>query len=87
MTDDYENGRDFDDDGGTTTMTAEPKYPDITVELTGHDGNAFSVIGRCIKAMRAAGLAAGPIAAFQIEATSGDYDGLLQTCLRWFDVA
>jgi hypothetical protein len=82
--DDYENGRDFD--GGIATMDTTPKYPEIQVRLCGEDGNAFSIIGRCIKAMRAAGLPAGPIAAFQVEATSGDYDNVRQTAMRWFDV-
>jgi hypothetical protein len=26
-------------------------------------------------------------AAFQAEATSGDYDHLLQTCMKWVDVS
>ena len=33
-----------------------PKHPDITVELAGHDGNAFSVLGRCRKAAQEVGL-------------------------------
>lgn len=62
-------------------------YPNVQVELTGRDGNAFAIIGACIKAARRAGIGAGPIAAFQVEATSGDYDHLLATCMRWFDVS
>jgi len=69
------------------TTPAGPKYPNVSVELTGHDGNAYNIIGRCLKAARRAGLGAGPIAAFQIEATSGDYDNVLQTAMRWFDVS
>lgn len=34
-----------------------PKYPDITVTLTGRDGNAFAILGRCRAAARAAGQA------------------------------
>ena len=34
-----------------------PKYPEITVELIGHDGNAFTVLGRCRKTAREAGQA------------------------------
>ena len=63
-----------------------PKYPNITVRLIGHDGNAFTVIGRCCKAARKAGLSEDEIATFMAEATAGDYDHLLQTAMRWFDI-
>ena len=63
-----------------------PKYPEITVELIGHDGNAFTVLGRCRKAAREAGLSEDEIATFMTEATAGDYDHLLQTAMRWFDI-
>lgn len=33
-----------------------PKYPNITVELMGHDGNAFTVIGRRCTVARESGL-------------------------------
>ena len=61
------------------------KYPAITVELVGHDGNAYSIIGRVAKAIRAE---AGPEAAseFMTEATAGDYDHLLATVMAWVDV-
>jgi len=63
-----------------------PKHPDITVTLTGHDGNAFVVLGRCSQAAREAGLSECEIAAFLAEAMAGDYDHLLQTAMRWFEV-
>ena len=62
-----------------------PKYPNITVEMVGQDGNAFAILGRCRKAAREAGLRDSEINAFVTEATSGDYDHLLQTAMRWFD--
>ena len=62
-----------------------PKHPSITVQLTGQDGNAFAILGRCRKAAREAGLLDSEINAFVTEATSGDYDHLLQTAMRWFD--
>jgi hypothetical protein len=67
-------------------MTMTPKHPHITVPLTGEDGNAFAILGRCRKAAREAGLRESEITAFVTEATSGDYDHLLQTAMRWFDV-
>jgi hypothetical protein len=63
-----------------------PKYPEITVTLSGHDGNAFTVLGRCREAARRSGLSAEEITQFTDEAMQGDYDHLLQTAMRWFDI-
>lgn len=63
-----------------------PRYPHITVALTGQDGNAFAVLGRCREAARDAGLSDEEIAAFMDEAMAGDYDHLLQTAMRWFEI-
>jgi hypothetical protein len=63
-----------------------PKYSHITVTLTGHDGNAFIILSRCRKAARDAGLSDDEIAAFIAEAMANDYDHLLQTAMRWFEV-
>ena len=63
-----------------------PKHPEITVTLTGQDGNAFAVLGRCRDAARNAGLSEDEIAAFMDEAMAGDYDQLLQTAMRWFEI-
>ena len=63
-----------------------PKYPDIIVALTGHDGNAVVILGRCRKAARDAGLSDSEIAAFVAEAMEKDYDHLLRTAMRWFEV-
>jgi hypothetical protein len=62
------------------------KHPEITVQLTGHDGNSFAILGRCQQAARRAGLPKDEIDQFFAEATSGDYDALLACCMRWFDV-
>lgn len=63
-----------------------PKHPEITVTLTGQDGNAFAILGRCRAAARDAGLSDGEIAAFMAEAMAGDHDQLLQTVMRWFEI-
>lgn len=65
---------------------SEPKYPYITVRLTEEDGNSFAILGSVRRAMRRAGVAEAEIGTFSTEATSGDYDHLLQTCMRWVDV-
>lgn len=62
------------------------KHPKIKVRLTGSDGNAFAVIGNVQKALRSAGVPASEVAEFVKEASSGDYDNVLQTAMRWVDV-
>jgi hypothetical protein len=62
------------------------KYPDVTVQLSGNDGNAFAVMGACRKAARRAKVSSEEIERFTKEATSSDYDHLLATCMAWFDV-
>lgn len=64
-----------------------PHYPEIAVELSGSDGNAFAIIGAVRRAMRRAGVPAEEIGAFCSEATSGDYDNVLQTAMRWVEVS
>lgn len=67
-----------------------PRYPEVTVELIGHDGNAFSILGRVQRALKKAEQAgqADPGAAdeFMTEATSGDYDHLLATAMSFVEV-
>lgn len=63
-----------------------PKYPDIHVELVGQDGNAYNLLGICTRAMRQAGLSREERDKFFAEATSGNYDHLLATCMEWFNV-
>lgn len=65
----------------------EVKYPNVTVELVGVDGNAFVVLGTVQKAMRKAGIDKADIEAFVTEATAGDYDHLLQTVMKTVNVA
>lgn len=62
------------------------KYPEIEVELVGQNGNAFVILGSVIEALRRGGVAEKAIHKFEEEATSGDYDHLLQTCTKWVNV-
>ena len=66
------------------TLPKIPKYPEVRVPLVGHDGNAFSIIGRARRAMERAGFEQRMIDEFVTEATSGDYEHLLSTAMRWF---
>lgn len=63
------------------------RFPDVRVQLTGMDGNAFNVLGLCRRAAQRAGVPGEQIKQFMAEATIGDYDHLLATCMRWFDCA
>lgn len=63
-----------------------PKYPNITVQLLGRDGNAFAILGRVQKAMRRGGVPQEDIKKFMEEATKSDYDRLLTTVMSWVDV-
>jgi hypothetical protein len=64
-----------------------PKYPEITVTLTGTDGNAFAVLGHVSQAMRRAGIPKDKREEFLQEAAAGNYGALLQTVMRWVEVA
>lgn len=63
------------------------KYPDIKVRLIGEDGNGFVIVGRVMRALRRAGLSDEVIEEYREDATSGDYDHLLQTTMRWVEVS
>jgi hypothetical protein len=64
----------------------QPRYPTITVKLVGEDGNSFAILGAVIAAMRRAGVAQDEIDAYRAEATTGDYNYLLQITMRWVEV-
>jgi len=57
-----------------------------TLQLSGNDGNAFAILGAAKKAGKKAGWSKQQLSDFQIEATSGDYDNVLQTCMKHFEV-
>ena len=65
---------------------SEIKYPDITVNIIGQNGNAFCILGICKRAMERAKLPQTEIDSFMSEAMSGGYDHLLATVLAWFVV-
>jgi protein-disulfide isomerase len=62
------------------------KYPEVQVTLVGTDGNAFALLGKCRSAAKKAGLTTDQIKEFIDEATSGDYNHLLGTCMDYFEV-
>jgi hypothetical protein len=54
------------------------------LQLSGCDGNAFSIMGRAVAALRKAGRHA-EVADYQREAMAGDYDNLLRVTMTWFE--
>ena len=56
------------------------------LELIGRDGNAFFILGGALRTAKKAGWSKEKIEQFMTEAKSGDYDHLLQTCMKWFEV-
>lgn len=60
-----------------------PRHPEVCVRLAEEDGNAVVILGRTRTALRRAGVPHEEIEEFQTEATSRDYDHLIQTVLAW----
>lgn len=54
--------------------------------LVGHDGNAFSILGRAFRVARQAGWKQEKIDEYKNKAMAGDYDHLLATTCEYFDV-
>lgn len=67
-------------------MSADVKYPHVTVELVGTDGEALAMLSLARKALRRAGVDADEIKAFADEALSADYDHVLNTIMRTMNV-
>lgn len=63
------------------------KYPDIEVQLTGVNGNAYAILGKVRTALKEAGVPIEVRREFSVEAMSGDYDNLLVVCTRWVEVS
>lgn len=59
---------------------------DVEVELIGEDGNAFNILGKVAQALRQVGYDKEFINEFMKQATSGDYDSLLQTVQTYVHV-
>lgn len=67
-------------------MNLEPKYPHVTVQLTGQDGNGFFIIGRVSRALKEAGVPKPEIDEYTNGAMSGDYDNLLRVTMETVEV-
>tara|TARA_Y100001937_G_C6934990_1_gene247711 strand:+ start:314 stop:523 length:210 start_codon:yes stop_codon:yes gene_type:complete len=58
----------------------------VDVELVGTDGNAFALLGACKLAASRADIDKSKVDEFLQEAMKGDYDHLLRTCMKYFNV-
>ena len=63
-----------------------PRYPDVSVQLVGEDGNAGAIMGRVTTALRRNKVPLSEVNKFRLQAMSGSYDELLQTVMEWVDV-
>lgn len=70
----------------TTTTVPTPPTKLAKVKLIGNDGNAFAIMGACMREGRKAGYTKEQLDQYQKESMSGDYDNLLCTAMKWFDV-
>lgn len=61
---------------------AEVPYTNAVVKLVGENGNAFAILGRVRRAIRHSNHPELE-EAFMRDATRGDYNHLLQTCMRY----
>jgi hypothetical protein len=65
----------------------EPKFPDVSVQLTGQDGNVFFIIGKVSKALREAGHV-DQVTEFVNEVTDTDsYEAALAVVMQWVEVS
>jgi hypothetical protein len=76
-----------------------PRYPHITVrlitgelhtniaDLTGHELNAYDIIGAVVTALKDSGVDRTTVSQFRDEALASDYDELLSTCSEWVTVS
>lgn len=56
------------------------------LDISHLDGNAFGILGAAFKALKKAGFSQEEIERYKKEATSGDYDNLIQVTMDWFEV-
>jgi hypothetical protein len=70
----------------TKGLSMDIKFPEVEVQLTGNDGNAFFIMGAVSKALRRGGATKEEVEQYMTESMSGDYDNLLRTAMRWVNV-
>ena len=64
----------------------EIRFPNVEVDLSCRDGNAFAILGAVQRELRKAGVEEAIIDEYLDEARSGDYNNLLAVTMRWVEV-
>lgn len=67
-------------------MADDVKFPQVTVRLSGENGNAYSILGRVRAELRKSGATKEQLEEYFKEASSGDYNNLLRVTMRWVNV-
>lgn len=62
------------------------KYPNISVQLTGKDGNAFVVMGAVVSALQRNKVPQAEIDDYKKQSMAGDYNHLLAVACEWVEV-
>ena len=62
------------------------KYPNVEVQLSGEDGNTFSIIGKTRRALRKANVPDDEVEQFTNEATAGNYEDAIRVVGEWVNV-
>ena len=73
-------------DNRTESNKVDPKYKNITVQLTGQDGNAFAIMAKVSGALRKESVPEIEVEQYLSESMEGDYDNLLRTAMNWVNV-
>ena len=61
----------------------EYKGPRPEVQLVGHDGNAYAIMGRVAKALKRAGCSKEHVESYYEESKRGDYNHLLRVACEY----
>jgi len=63
------------------------RYPTVTADLIGGDGNIFVIIATVERALRRAGVSADERSAFRKDMIASEsYDDAIQAVMRWVEV-
>lgn len=65
----------------------DTKYPEVTVQLSGQDGNAFAIMSAVKLALKRYGVEKAEIDQYLAESMAGDYDNLLRVAMKWVSVS
>ena len=70
------------------TTSNGPRFAQVQVQLSGHDGNIFAIMGRVIRALRKEGATQSDIDEFIADVThAGSYDEALRVVMQWVNVS